>query len=152
VQPKSETNSGAFAGNTAFCETGAVSSPELLTLLLRIVLAAVFIGMGVLHFLPGPARGMAAIIPPSLRRRGIPSPLVLVYFTGLCEVAGGIGLLLPQTRVTAAFALVVFLIAVFPANAYAAQHPERFGRLAIPFWPRYFAQLVLIALVLLAAL
>ena len=33
---------------------------------------------------------------------------------------------------------------------YAAQHPEKFGRLAIPFWPRFVAQLVFIALVLVA--
>jgi uncharacterized membrane protein len=41
-------------------------------------------------------------------------------------------------------------VAVFPANAYASQHPEKFGRAAIPFWPRLVAQLALIALVLLA--
>ncbi len=44
-----------------------------------------------------------------------------------------------------------FLIAVFPANAYAAEHPEKFGRAAFPFWPRYLAQLGLIVLVTLAA-
>ena len=48
----------------------------------------------------------------------------------------------------AAIALTLFLIAVFPANAYAAEHPERFGKVAIPFWPRYLGQLVIIALVL----
>jgi uncharacterized membrane protein len=40
---------------------------------------------------------------------------------------------------------------VFPANAYAARDPERFGRVAVPFWPRLGIQLVLIALVVLAA-
>jgi hypothetical protein len=47
---------------------------------------------------------------------------------------------------------VLFLIAVFPANAHAAADPKRFGRAAIPFWPRYFAQLALILLVMLAAI
>ena len=128
-----------------------MSIVEVLQLLLRLLLSAAFVGMGILHFVPTAARSMAAIIPPALRRRGIPSPLTLVRFTGLCEIAGGLGLLVPGTRIAAAVALVVFLVAVFPANAFAAEHPERFGRIAIPFWPRYFAQLALIVLVLLAA-
>jgi len=115
---------------------------------IRVPIALVFVGMGVAHFLPGTARGMAAIIPPGLRSRGILRPLNLVYLTGICEIAGGIGLLVPGTRFLAAIALTLFLIAVFPANAYAAEHPERFGKVAIPFWPRYVGQLVIIALVL----
>lgn len=121
---------------------------ETLQWVLRIALALVFVGMGVAHFLPGPARGMAAIIPPALKHRV--SGKTLVRFTGLCEIAGGIGLLVPHVRFAAGIALIVFLIAVFPANAFAAAHPERFGRAAIPFWPRYFAQLALILLILLA--
>ena len=125
---------------------------DLLQGVLRAVLAVVFVSMGVLHFLPGARRTMAAIIPPRLRRTGLLSPVNLVIFTGLCEVFGGLGLLLPGTRVAAGVALAVFLVAVFPANAYAARNPKRFGRLAIPFWPRLIAQLVMIALVLLSVL
>ena len=117
---------------------------ELAQLIIRAALAAVFVGMGVTHFVPGPARGMSAMIPPALKRPGLPSGKNLVRFTGLCEVAGGIGLLVPQTQVAAAIALIVFLVAVFPANAYAAADPERFGAAAIPFWPRYAAQVALI--------
>ncbi|RIJ61550.1 hypothetical protein DZG02_06385, partial [Clavibacter lycopersici] len=36
----------------------------------RILLAVVFVGMGVNHFVPKAARAMAAIIPPSFRRPG----------------------------------------------------------------------------------
>jgi uncharacterized membrane protein len=68
----------------------------------------------------------------------------------VCEIAGAVGILVPFTRFAAGIALVLFLIAVFPANAYAAERPEKFGRAAFPFWPRYAAQLVLILLVLLA--
>ena len=75
-----------------------------------------------------------------------------MQFTGLCEIAGGIGLLVPVLHLAAAIALIVFLIAVFPANAYAAQHPEKFGRAAFPFWPRLLAQLALIGLLLFVAL
>ena len=56
------------------------------------------------------------------------------------------------TRRAAAAGLVLFLIAVFPANAYAAEHPDRFGSISIPFWRRYFAQLALILVIVLAAL
>lgn len=112
------------------------------------VLGALFVGMGVSHFIPRIASNMAAMIPPALRGTGVLSPANLVIFTGVCEIAGGIGLAVPTTRGAAAIALAVFLAAVFPANAYAAQHPERFGRAAIPFWPRLIAQFVLIALLI----
>ena len=119
--------------------------------ILRGVVAVVFVGMGINHFRPRAARGMARMIPPGMRRDGALAPINLVYFTGACELAGGIGILIPATRLAAAIGLVLFLIAVFPANAHAAANPEKFGRLAIPFWPRLIAQLAMIALVVLAA-
>lgn len=121
---------------------------------LRVILAIVFVGMGVLHFVPPVARGMRAMIPPALRRPGWPSPGALVALTGVCEIAGGLALLAPwpALRAAAGVALAVFLVAVFPANAYAARHPERFGRVAVPLVPRLVAQVVLIALVLVAGL
>ncbi|HEY5231395.1 MAG TPA: DoxX family membrane protein [Galbitalea sp.] len=119
---------------------------------LRGAVAVIFLVMGVNHFRPRTARAMARIVPPCLRREGTLKPINLVYFTGACELLGGVGILTPWTRLAAAIALTVFLVAVFPANAYASQHPEKFGRAAIPFWPRLIAQLALIALVLLAGL
>ncbi|WP_295010936.1 DoxX family membrane protein [uncultured Microbacterium sp.] len=116
---------------------------------LRILLALGFVGMGINHFLPRSVRVMAAMIPPALRGRRI-TPRMLVWFTGVCEIAGGIGLLLPQTRLAAGLALVVFLIAVFPANAFAARHRDRFGVLAVPLVPRLIGQVVLALLVLVA--
>jgi uncharacterized membrane protein len=117
---------------------------------LRGLVAVIFVGMGINHFLPRGSRAMARIVPPRIRRNGILKPINLVYFTGVCEILGGVGILVPATRLAAALALTVFLIAVFPANAYAAQHPELFGRAAIPFWPRFVGQLVIIAVVLVA--
>ena len=115
-------------------------------------LVLVFVGMGVNHFRPGPARVMAAMIPPRMRRRGVLKPINLVYVTGVCEIAGGIGLAIPATRLAASVALIVFLIAVFPANIYASQHKEKFGRGAIPFWPRLAGQIVLIGLLVFVVL
>ena len=125
---------------------------EIVQLVIRVALAVVFVAMGVLHFVPGPARGMAAMIPPGLRGTGVLAPPVLVAFTGVCELAGGIGLLVPATRVAAAVCLIVFLIAVFPANAYAARHPQKFGVFGTPLIPRALLQLLLIALCVVCAL
>lgn len=105
----------------------------------RVLVAAPLLGMGVLHFVPGTARGMSAMVPPSMRDRPL-SAKQLVRLTGVCEAAGAVGLLLPATRRAAGVALVVFFAAVFPANAYAAKDPERFGATAIPFWPRLAGQ------------
>ena len=126
--------------------------------MLQLALAAVFLFMGITHFIPRVARTMAAMIPPTLYRNGrlardgILSPRNLVRFTGVCEIAGAVGLLVPWTRLAAGICLVLFLIAVFPANAHAAANPQRFGRAAFPFWPRLFAQLALIALLILAVI
>jgi uncharacterized membrane protein len=127
-----------------------MNAQTVIAWILRGITAVIFIGMGLNHFRPKAARGMARMIPPRLRFTGIASPVNLVYFTGVCEVLGGVGILLPWTRLAAAIALAVFLIAVFPANAYAAAHRDRFGAVAIPFWPRLIAQIVFIAIVLLA--
>jgi uncharacterized membrane protein len=125
---------------------------DVIRVVVLVALVAVFVGMGINHFRPRPARTMAAMIPPYLRRSGILSPIRLVYITGVCEIAGGIGLAVPQTRLAAAAALIVFLAAVFPANVYAARHREKFGALAIAFWPRLGGQIALAALLLFVAL
>jgi uncharacterized membrane protein len=130
-------------------------SPETVTNVLaalRIGVAAVFVVAGISHFVPSVQRTMAAMIPPRLRSSGWLSPQNLVIVTGLCEIAGGIGLLVESTRVTSGVALAVFLVAVFPANAYAARHKDRFGAVAIPLVPRLLGQLALIALVLVVSL
>ncbi len=119
--------------------------------LARVVTAVLFAAMGALHFVPSIARGMAAMIPRGLRDRPL-SARALVIVTGVCEIAGGAGLLLEPTRLAAGVALAVFLVCVFPANAYAARNPERFGRVAVPFWPRLAAQVALVAVVLWVAI
>jgi uncharacterized membrane protein len=51
----------------------------------------------------------------------IPSPRAMVYFTGVCEIAGAIGLFVPQLNRVAGAALIVFFLAVLPANIHAAR-------------------------------
>lgn len=45
-----------------------------------------------------------------------------MLFTGVLEILGGVGLLIPQTTRWAAIALILYLIAIFPANIYGARH------------------------------
>lgn len=111
-----------------------------------VLLAAAFVGAGVLHFVK--PRMFEAIVPPSL-----PSPRALVLISGVAEVLGGAGLLVPALRPWAGWGLAVLLVAVFPANLYMARESERFRRLA-PRWAlvlRLPLQAVLLAWVLWAA-
>ena len=86
--------------------------------------------------------GLVRMMPPA-----IPYPMALVYFTGLCEIAGAIGLLIPRTRIAAAVALIVLFVAVLPANLYAAQNGVPvLGQAATPVIPRILVQVMFIAL------
>ena len=78
----------------------------------------------------------------------VPNPELMVTVTGICEVLGAVGLLVPRTRRLAAVALIVFLLAVLPANVHAAQGNLTIGGSAVtPLWPRVALQLLFIALV-----
>jgi hypothetical protein len=55
-------------------------------------------------------------MPPSIRW-----PRAMVYFTGVCEIAGAVGLLLRECRRAAAYALIAFFLAVLRANIHAAR-------------------------------
>lgn len=75
----------------------------------HVMLAAVFIIAGVLHFtFPG---AYVRIMPPWL-----PHPRTLVLLSGACQIAGGVGVLLPRTRRAAGWGLILLLLAVWPAN------------------------------------
>lgn len=86
---------------------------------------------------------MIKMVPPA-----IPNPEFMVTFTGICEILGAIGLLVPRTRRLAAVALILFLIAVLPANIYAALSDVTLrGAPPTPLVPRILLQLFFIALV-----
>ncbi len=78
----------------------------------RIILAILFIAASTLHF---SSDAELQIIPPFL-----PFRRAALYITGIFELLGGIGLLIPRFRRPAAWGLVALLIAVFPANVYHA--------------------------------
>lgn len=77
----------------------------------------------------------------------VPAPELAVTWTGVCEVLGGIGLLIPSTRRLAAGALIVFLLAVLPANIHASNIGATLGGAPVtPLWPRVGIQVVFVAL------
>jgi uncharacterized membrane protein len=46
----------------------------------------------------------------------VPFPRATVLLTGLCEIAGGVGLLVPRPRRLAGIMLALYFVCVFPAN------------------------------------
>ena len=76
----------------------------------------------------------------------IPLPRGMVYFTGICEIAGAVGLLLPEFRRAAAYALIAFFLAVLPANIHAARAGVTLrGKPATSLWLRVPMQVLFIA-------
>lgn len=109
---------------------------------LRVVLAVVLIGMSSVHFLK--TSELARIVPPAL-----PAATALVIVTGVLEFAAGIGFLVPRLAAAAALGFALMLIAMFPANVYAAGMVV--GGLRMPaVFPRTLLQIFFIAVALLA--
>jgi uncharacterized membrane protein len=109
---------------------------------MRVGLAVMFGFTATAHFNSMRA-DLVRMVPP-----WVPDPELMVSFTGICEILGAIGLLLQPTRRLAAIALIIFLIAVLPANVHAAQTQATIGgAAATPLIPRIAIQVLLIALV-----
>jgi uncharacterized membrane protein len=109
----------------------------------RYALAVMFVFTGVGHFTKL-RHDFARMVP-----RMFPSPMALVYITGVLELLGAAGLLLPKFRAVAGLCLIALLVAMFPANMRAAfNHMEVAGRAATPLWLRAPIQLLFIGLLL----
>ena len=80
---------------------------------MRLALALSLFFIGSDHWI-NPQRYLA-MMPP-----WIPLHLELVLFTGAAEIAGGLGLLLPNFRRLAGLMLALYFVAVFPANLHNA--------------------------------
>jgi uncharacterized membrane protein len=116
--------------------------------ILRILLSLFFLIAGILHFLSPDA--YLQIMPWYL-----PHPLLLVYLSGVCEIAGGVSVLIPWSRRLAGFGLIALLIAVFPANVHMALNHLPLAGKAFPgwvLWARLPLQALLIAWVWFATL
>ncbi|MFD7033137.1 DoxX family protein [Streptomyces sp. NPDC059917] len=114
---------------------------------LCVALALMFTLTGVAHF-TGRRAEMIAMVPPALPRADL-----LVTVTGLLELAGAGGLLIPVLRPLAAIGLTVMLLAMFPANVHAARSGLTLdGKPVMALVPRTLLQVVFVSACVLAAL
>lgn len=108
---------------------------------LRGILAVCMIVAGVLHFVAD--EPFTKIVPAFL-----PFPAMIVYISGAIEILLGIGLIVPQSRVLAAWGLVALFIAVYPANLNMAFNHIKLDGIPDSWWLHGFRlpfQAVLIA-------
>lgn len=90
---------------------------------LAIVFLWFFVG-GIMHFVATDLE--ATIVPPY-----IPWPVEAVLISGVFELLGAVGVLLPSVRRAAGIGLFLLTIAVTPAHIYMLQQPELFN---VPVW------------------
>ena len=122
----------------------AAGNAAMVPILKRIGLILVFLWFlfgGVAHFTLTEIE--MRIVPPA-----ISWPRAAVLVSGVFELLGAIGILIPITRRAAGVGLFLLTIAVTPANVYMLQHAELFN---VPVWvliARLPFQLLLLALIL----
>ncbi len=108
--------------------------------ILRVVFSVSLVIIGMAHFLR--VEQFARIVPPVF------PTYTSVYVSGVFEILGGVGLLIPLVSVAAAQGLIALFIAVFPANIYMAVHNIKLDGVPqnqLLYWGRLPLQVVLIA-------
>lgn len=111
------------------------------------LLALFFISAGLFHFIF--IANYEGIMPPWLPRHR-----ALVVVSGLCEIAGGLGVLWHATRRWAGYGLIALCLAVLPANVQMllnAQAPHASTLWLTLLWGRLPLQILLIAWIWQAA-
>jgi uncharacterized membrane protein len=110
--------------------------------IIRTLLAMFMTVAGILHF-TNPEFFVRIV--PSI----FPDPLLITWISGACELLLGPALIFRRTRYVAGLALMLFYVAVFPANLNMALHPAETGGGDLPAWALWLRlplQGVLIAL------
>ncbi|MGH6696850.1 DoxX family protein [Sphingopyxis sp.] len=83
-----------------------------------------------------------AITPP-----WVPQPELVVAATGVAEIAGAVGLMIPATRKAAGWGLALYALCVWPANVHHALANVAIGGETLGWWyhgPRLAAQPLII--------
>ncbi|MDQ6422021.1 DoxX family protein [Paenibacillus sp. LHD-117] len=80
----------------------------------------------------------------------IPNPSAAVTVTGIMEIVGAVGIILPRVSLISAIGLTCLLVFMFPANVYAARMKLSIGGRPVPsLWQRTLLQIFfIIALIL----
>ncbi len=103
-------------------------------------LALMFFVTAAAHFVPKLRADLVAMVPPGLPQAGL-----LVTVTGVLELAGAVGLLIPATAPWAAGCLALLMVAMFPANVSAARRELMLnGRPVTRLIPRTILQILFI--------
>ncbi len=113
---------------------------QTIRFVMRLILAAFYLAAGILH-LKSPA-GFISIVPSF-----VPWPAETVWLTGVCEIAGAIGLMVPKLQKAAGIGLALYAICVFPANINHALNHIDVGALPNSWWyhgPRFVLQPILV--------
>lgn len=116
----------------------------MLRAILRVILAIFYFAAGVLHLIS--PRGFLAITPD-----WVPMPEFIVAFTGVAEILGAVGLLIPRVRRYAALGLALYALCVWPANFNHALYGISLSGEALGWWyhaPRLAFQPIFIWLAL----
>jgi uncharacterized membrane protein len=113
---------------------------QTIRFVMRLILAVFYFAAGILH-LRSPA-GFISIVPSF-----VPWPAETVWLTGVCEIAGAIGLMVPKLQKAAGIGLALYAICVFPANINHALNHIDVGALPNSWWyhgPRFVLQPILV--------
>ena len=84
----------------------------------------------------------------------VPMPELVIFVTGVCEIAGAIGLLRPAVARSAGIGLALYAIAVFPANIKHAMLDLSSAQPMLGLWyhiPRFLLQPLLVWAALFAS-
>ena len=106
----------------------------------RWLLALIYFAAGVIHIRsPG---GFLAITPD-----WVPFPEAVIFWTGVAEIAGAVGLMVPRLRYAAGIGLALYALCVWPANINHAVNDIAVGGRTLPWayhGPRLLLQPVII--------
>lgn len=79
----------------------------------RVAMSVMLVFTSIAHF--AFTNGMAMMLPSF-----IPYKTLVVYITGIIELAAAVGLLIPSLRIITGWLLIVFFLFLLPANIHAA--------------------------------
>ena len=108
--------------------------------ILRWVLAGAYLAVGIIHL-----RSPGAFLP--IVPDWVPFPRETILATGICEIAGAVGLIIPRLRWWAGVMLAAYAVCVYPANIKHAVDGVVVGGMALGLWyhvPRLLFQPVII--------
>jgi len=108
----------------------------------RFALAVMFLFASLAHF-NKMRHDLARMMPAAFS-----NPMAMVHFTGVCEILGAMGILIPQTRSLAGLCLCLLLLCILPANIKAARENLILGgRPVTALWLRIPLQVLFLVLI-----